>query len=292
MTYSPEAFDTLPRVPAWVARQRADTLEEAAFMSGAALSQLHPLLNRKDVPQTLARAHLALQAAEVCTMHHGRPERAGELRDALAFLRPGDHAGPAGEIYRSWQRMVDRPVSVDALRRALPEFDGEQIAIWLDRKKAAPVSRAADVLEVVRDHAPRRIETAILCADAVLAQSLRWRYLVPLLGVGLRRADLRQTGHRLRLACHQAVVNGAVEATRMTSELTRNCARLHAAAPKLRAKGAEPALSLFLKREAVAPTELTMLGSDRAARRFCDRLVKLGVAREVTGRDTFRLFGL
>ena len=32
--------------------------------------------------------------------------------------------------------------------------------------------------------------------------------------------------------------------------------------------------------------------TDRAARRFCDRLVELGVARELTGRSSFRLYGI
>jgi hypothetical protein len=32
--------------------------------------------------------------------------------------------------------------------------------------------------------------------------------------------------------------------------------------------------------------------SDRAARRLCDRLVDLGTLRELTGRDTFRLYGV
>ena len=32
--------------------------------------------------------------------------------------------------------------------------------------------------------------------------------------------------------------------------------------------------------------------TDRAARRFCDRLVELGVVREITGRSTFRFYGI
>jgi hypothetical protein len=32
--------------------------------------------------------------------------------------------------------------------------------------------------------------------------------------------------------------------------------------------------------------------TDRAARRLCDRLVDLGVVRELTGRPTFRLYGV
>ena len=73
---------------------------------------------------------------------------------------------------------------------------------------------------------------------------------------------------------------------------TRRAARLNAVVPKLRASGAGEALEMFLTRDAVAPAALTSLNSGRAARRFCDRLVELGVGRELTGRDTFRLYGI
>ena len=49
---------------------------------------------------------------------------------------------------------------------------------------------------------------------------------------------------------------------------------------------------MFLTWDSLAPSALTSLNSDRAARRFCDRLVELGAVRELTGRDTFRLYGV
>jgi hypothetical protein len=64
-----------------------------------------------------------------------------------------------------------------------------------------------------------------------------------------------------------------------------------AVAPKLRAKGAERAVEMFLAQDALAPGALLFM-SDRAARRPCERQVELGAVREVTGRETFRLYGL
>ncbi|MFA7586379.1 MAG: DUF1403 family protein, partial [Novosphingobium sp.] len=97
-------LDTLPRMPAWVTSARAETLGDVAFLSGAALNHLHVVLGRAEVPQALLRDRLALRAAEACVAFSGRSERAGELRDAVHLLRPGDLPGPAGETYLSWQR--------------------------------------------------------------------------------------------------------------------------------------------------------------------------------------------
>ncbi|MEO0467577.1 MAG: DUF1403 family protein [Pseudomonadota bacterium] len=296
MTYArhelTDDLETLPRMPSWVTSARLATPEDVAFLSGAALSHLHLVLSRDDVPQTLLRARLALRAAEACVTHQGRPERVAELRDAVAFLQPGDSPGPAGEIYLSWLRAVEGPVLIKTLYRALPEIDAEQIAVWLNAGQGVPVPRAASVLQAVFADRLRDPAAALILADAALAHAVGWSHVLPLLALGLKRGDLQKSGEELRLACNRAIVAAAVEATREATGLARRAARLKEVAPKLRARGADEAVALFLDQDAVAPTALTSLRSDRAARRFCDRLVAIGAVRELTGRDTFRLYGI
>jgi hypothetical protein len=296
MIYAHQSFsndrETLPRMPSWVTSARPETPEDVTFLSGAALSHLHLVLSREDIPQALLRARLALRAAEACVTHQGRPERISELRDAVAFLQPGDSPGPAGEVYLSWCRSVDRPASVKALNWVLPEVGAFQIATWLDAGQGAPVARAAVVLQAVLADRPRDPSTALILAETALAQALGWSHVVPLLALGLKRTDLQKSDGDLRLACHQAIVSAATKATRKAADLARRAERLRAVTPKLRAKGSDGAVALFLNRDAVAPSALTSLRSDRAARRFCDRLVEVGAVRELTGRDTFRLYGI
>jgi hypothetical protein len=277
-------------MPPWVTSARAETLEDVAFLSGAALNHLHLVLGCDPVPQALLRDKLALRATEACVAFSGRLERAGELRDVVHMLRPGDLHGPAGETYLAWRLATERPVTVKVLVRALPELQGYQIASWLDAGQGAPVSRAAMVLEAVLIDAPRAEVPALVLADATLAQALGWDHVVPLLAAGLKRADMRKRGEDLRSACHRALVSSAVDAVRLSTHLARRAAHLKAVAPKLRAKGAEAAVAMFLSQDAVAPAALPL--PDRSARRFCDRLVDLGAVRELTGRDTFRLYGV
>jgi hypothetical protein len=293
---------TLPRMPSWVTAARSESLEDVSFLSGAALGHLHLVLGSGHVPQGLLRERLALRAAEASVVLSGRPERAADLRDAVHLLRPGDLPGPAGELYQHWRHAVERPVSVKALQRALPSYFAPELAVWLDQchrpdkhdlrgaGKGGPVVRAQAVLEAVLSDHPRPEHVALILADTELAQALGWKYAVPLLGGGLTRRDLRKTGDNLRLACHRAVVASAIEAARMATDLARRAARLHAVTPELRAKGAGGAVEMFLTRDAVTPSALPL--PDRAARRFCSRLVSLDVVRELTGRDSFRLYGV
>ena len=282
----------LGRLPAWITAGPAESLEAAAFRSGAALADLHRITAHDAVPQALWRDRLALAAAEVCAGFAGRREGGRALRDALHLTRPGDHPGPAGAIFGQWSRAVARPISVAALGKAMDGVSAERIALCLDAIGRHPVDRAAGVIEAVLTELPRGETVALILADAVLATSLGWDHVLPLLTLGLKPRDLRLQGDDLRLACHRAIVAGAGQAVPLAAELARAAARLQAVVPKLRAKAAGRAVDLFLARDALAPAALTAFMSDRAARRLCDRLADLGAVRELTGRDTFRLYGV
>lgn len=283
---------SLPPLPGWITASLSETLEDAAFRSGAALAHLTLLAGQAAVPQALWRDRLALAAAEVCAGLAGRREGARALRDAALLTRPGDDPGPAGKVLRQWSRAVARPISVANLHKAMDGVSADRIALCLDAAGGNPIDRMAGVLEAVLADSPRAETAALILADAVLARALGWDHVVPLLSPALKPRDLRRQGEDLRVACHRAVVTGVGQAAPLAAELARAAARLHAVVPKLRAKGAGRAVDLFLSRDAVAPAALAAFMSDRAARRLCDRLVDLGAVRELTGRDTFRLYGV
>lgn len=97
-----------------------------------------------------------------------------------------------------------------------------------------------------------------------------------------------------------AIARAAPRAIALAADLARRAERLRAAARASRAKAAEDAMRLFLSQDAAAPQRDlspvvrggTARMSERAARRLCERLVALGVVRELTGRPTHRLYGL
>ena len=286
-----ETLPMLPPLPGWIGAAPAETLEAAAFRSGAALAHLSQVTAAGDVPVALWRDRLALVAAGNCAEMAGRREGPGALRDALHLTGPGDDPGPAGRLLQQWSRAVARPVSVAHLTNALQGIGAERIALCLDAMGQTPVDRAAHVIEAVLTDHPRAETAALILADAVLAKGVGATHVLPLLALTLRPRDLRLRGDDLRLACHRAVVSAVRQALPLAGDLARAAARLRAVAPKLRAKAAGRAVDLFLSRDALVPGALAFM-SDRAARRLCDRLVALGAVRELTGRDTFRLYGV
>ena len=286
----------LTPLPGWITATPPETLEVAAFKSGAALAHVNLVTAADHVPQALWRDRLALTAAEVSASIAGRREGAGAMRDALHLTKAGDDPGPAGSILRQWSRAVSRPISVSNLGRALEGVAPERIALSLDATGPTLVDRAALVIEAVLTDSPRGEISALILADAVLSLALGRDHLLPLLGPVMTARDLRLRGDDLRLCCHRAAVRGVSQALPLASTLARAAARLRAAVPRLRAKGAARAVEMFLSQEALTPVALARAMpeslSDRAARRLCERLVELGALRELSGRDTFRLYGV
>ncbi|TIS33504.1 MAG: DUF1403 family protein, partial [Mesorhizobium sp.] len=82
------------------------------------------------------------------------------------------------------------------------------------------------------------------------------------------------------------------EACRLAAELSRRSEKLLAVAPKLRSKGAGDVVFLLLNEDAVAGSLTTKNLSRFAARRLFERLQQLEAVRELSGRASFRLFGL
>ena len=185
-------------------------------------------------------------------------------------------------------------VNVDeALRAAVREV--QQLAASTD---IAPLAAA----EAVRNVTAQRPDAEILAlwlADAVLAARLKWPVPVPLLASALIHSSLRVDGRRPHpsdanwvLSCCAAYARAAAAACDLFAELQRNSQKLLAVASRLRAKGAAAVIDKLHNEDAVPPSGRIGALSDRGLRRLFERLTELDAVRELTGRSTFRLYGL
>lgn len=315
MTYQPATIShdltTLPQLPAWVTSGRVETLETVAFRSGAALTVLDQLIGdpRHGVPLKLLANRLALSAATANSKLEGRFAREADIRDAYHLTPPGEARGPDGDLLAYWRDAVRlRAGGTGEIADLVgPDLEGE-VGVWLDTgqqraRTHGPLAGGVAVLRAVLDADDRAERVACLLSDVVLARALNWKAVLPVTAQQLTKGmlrDLAAGGQGAEMAVQAPILESIEETIRLARTLARRAEALCAIAPKLRAKGSDAAVDLFLTEHAVAPA--TMLSprirgtkipmTDRAARRFCDRLVELGVARELTGRPTFRLYGI
>jgi hypothetical protein len=183
--------------------------------------------------------------------------------------------------------------------------DVVSVAITLAKGQGSAVAAAAEIAAVSLRFRPDSDALALWLADAVLASRLNWRAPVPLiagqvLAGQLRRANLRAAPRHLDgdvrwlTACCVGYARAAAAAADLYADLARRAERLLAVAPKLRGKDADIMAAILIGEDAQAanwggPGKTT---SDRSSRRLFERLVALGAIRELTGRTTFRLYGL
>lgn len=316
------ALATTPQpatVPGW-ARPRGPATDaaEAAFAAGAALHALDLLVRANPAWAGAWRQRLALTCAVNACRLAGRSETQAALRDAWLLRKAGDDPGPAGSILGAFRQLATQPPALDrdglvgVVERLGLRWDEAfaglpaAIADLVHAGPAAPFA-AVEVMRRTVTAAPGAEPLAWWLGDLVLAAKLRWPRPVPLLmaqafSPALRSGDGR--GRRLRpggegpdreafaRALCLAVADGASEACRLAADLARRAQRLSAVTPKLRAKGAGEVVARLLDDDAVPGTLTTQNLSRFAARRLFERLQGFEAVRELSGRPTFRLYGL
>jgi hypothetical protein len=289
-------------LPPWAQPLAGRGAGAESFAAGAVLLALDRL-NRADPPWLgVLRARQVLRAAAASARSLRHREDEARLRDAHHLTRPGDDPGPAGALYRLWRAFAARPTRLagpclaaltDALGVRAPPgaFDGLTLASEHPDPIAAALEAADACVAALDAGAGEGDVLAAMAADLVLARRLGWPRPLSVIGaagVGRRGPVSDRYAKVLReaLACHGQAI-----------DLERRAARLIAAASTLRVKGSERGVAALLADDVVSAGDLcragsAALGSDRAARRFLERLVELGALRETTQRPSFRLYGL
>ena len=251
----------------------------------------------------------------------GRTEHEAALRDAFHQTRPGADPGPAGRHLLAWRELSARSAghwrsSFHAAAAVLGVPRDEALQAAVDAAEAcaaggrpAPFA-AAQVFALARraltqsagrpSPGGRGGEGELLAAwlaDCVLAQRLKWPFALPLLAAPLFSGGGRRMGGDVAAGDEWTILfayaRAAAQACDLSAELGRRAQKLFEAAPKLRAKGAGAALQALLDDDSLsASSKIGGHMSQRGERRLFDRLVALGAVRELTGRATFRLYGL
>lgn len=303
----------VPKVPAW-ARLRGDVSREvdASYLAGAALNSLDNSVGADHAWAGVWRQRLALRSAAESTRLLGRREEEATLRDGHYFRDPVSDPGPSGRLLVAWRRLGHRGIAFDeAVMRPVAElldvrWDEALAEVLEDAEALLSSSRPAPLLAAEIAAATYRARPdgellAFWLADAVLARKFRWPLAVPLLigQVNSPVFKVAETRRRIRpgeegwgRAVLQAYAQAAAEACDLGADLAQRATKLVEVAPKLRAKGSKDVVQLLLDEDALPGSWSSTRLSARGARRLFERLQDLGAVRELSGRPTFRLYGL
>ncbi|WP_319567026.1 DUF1403 family protein [Cohaesibacter marisflavi] len=309
----PTAINPIPSMPQWARMDEKNlSTSDAAFFAGIALTCLDTLVKSDPVWVGCWRARQALTCAVVTSQMLGRRQEAAALRDMLLLTTPGDDPGPAGRIakgYRRWSRSSGT-VNSKTLRRladafGLPWDDAlAGVVILFDdalqTQKAVPFA-VADLLAAVMALRPDIECLAWLLGDWLIASRLGWHSPVPLLvteryakafrlPVDSRRVQPGESGFE-RAVC-LSLTHATDRALQSARSIAHRADCLIEVAPKLRTKGAEPVIKALLEEDAVLSSAPGLALSRWASRRLFLRLQDLGAVRELSGRASFKIYGL
>lgn len=312
-------------LPGWLRRAVPDAqslavkgIEDIAIAAGAAIGALDAVVRRRERWAGTWRQRLALAAAAVTTKQAGRVEDEAALRDAVLLTRPGDDVGPAGRMLLAWRRLAARPAEellteaciagvLDALGLARDDETASDLADEL--RQLAETEGVVGALvgafaAVERRSLPRT--AGAWFADVMLAQRLGWTHAIPLLGgesagataSGRPRRPLGVVATNIEVVPERAKTllvaqaRAALRAVDLSADIERRADRLIAVAPGLRARGADVVVDRLLSDDAIVASARIAGMSDRSLRRLFERLLELGAVREMSGRTTFRIYGI
>jgi hypothetical protein len=303
------AVATTSVVPRWLRRaiDSSESIEES-FAFGGALALLDGEVRANRICGGVWRQRLALSAATATARRLGRVQGEAALRDAVLLTRPGDAVGPAGDILLGWRLLVEHHpdvlVQVATLER-LADLFGQRLGdavldslndlLTLCAEQGLPRGLATLLHQAPSLGVPRDI--TLWLTDALLAKILRWERAVAVFGnaagsASERRSPAESEAGRAPQAKLHAAAGAAIRAIDLVAELVRRSDTLLSVAPKLRAKGSDNVVAKLLGEDAAVASQPILGMSDRGLRRIFERLVELGAVRELSGRPTFRIYGL
>lgn len=300
-------------VPAWARPNTAgDRLEDAVFCAAIALKSLDDLLRTDPVWLGCWRARQALVCAKATCQWLRLKTDETALRDAVLLCGPESDPGPAGRVLLHYQHLIKRkpvlssPVIRD-LNTALGRSCAQDSAAMVDAFEGAvqthqpPLAAAAALITALTRLNPDIEIIAWVLADAVIAAKLGWSAPVPLLLSIRFHPVLRLRQGRGRMtpddpdfarALYLAFVEATNTAFLSANAIARRAEMLRTVAPKLRSKGADGIIQTLLDTDALLATAPGSGLSRWVVTRLLTRLEAFGAVRELSGRSSFKIYGL